>query len=249
MEKHVEKCLKSLKSRHFQSHFAAGFDDACTIALNLIPESAVVGLGDSSTVRRIGLLEKMEKQNLAILNPFKIQPSDIEPMEAQLYTNSVSTQASVCDVFITGTNAITQDGRIVNVDAVGNRVAGMFWGHPVSIIIVGKNKIVKDLDAAFERIRYTIAPNHSYLKSSGAENGAPKTPCVKTGECTDCRSSNRTCNIFTIIESKPVRTNLHVILINEDLGLGWDPEWPEERIQRIIENHKRYMWKPRFKMF
>jgi len=249
MEKYIEKCLASLKSRHFNGYYASSFEEACSTALHLIPKDAVVGLGDSSTVRRIGLLEKLHKKSVLLLNPFKNQELDIDPKDAREYTDYVSTKAAVCDVFIAGTNALTEDGRIVNVDATGNRVAGMFWGHPTSIIVVGKNKIVKDLDKAFERIRNVIAPNHSYIKSADAGRGAPKIPCVKTRECHDCRSLNRTCNIFTIIESKPLRTTLHVIIIDEDLGLGWDPDWPDERIQRIIENHKRYMWKPKFKIF
>ena len=147
-------------------------------------------------------------------------------------------ETTLSDVFLTGTNALTQDGRLVNVDAVGNRVAGMFWGHPLSIIIAGRNKIVRDLDEAFHRIRNIIAPNH--FKIRAALGGRKReTPCVVTGECNDCRAKDRGCNIFTVIESKPSQTNLNVILVNRDLGLGWDPSWPEERIAAIAANYKK----------
>lgn len=130
------------------------------------------------------------------------------------------------------------------MDAAGNRVAGMFWGHPISIIVVGRNKIVKGLEEAFDRIRYIIAPNHIRIRSVELGGREFKTPCVTTGECNDCRATDRACNIFTIIEGKPFRTTLNVIIVNEDLGLSWDPSWPQERIAQIIENYKKFVWIP-----
>jgi hypothetical protein len=72
-----------------------------------------------------------------------------------------------------------------------------------------------------------------------------KTPCAVTGECRDCRSIDRICNIFTIVEGKPFFTDLNVVLVNEDLGLSWDPSWPKGRILQIIENYKKFVWVPR----
>lgn len=249
MDFQIETCLASLRSHHMNGIFAESPEEAAEKALGLIPQHATVGLGDSSAVRTIGLLERLEKKDIRVLNPFKLQDPNIDPEEAYEYTERTSRDATLCDVFLTGTNAITQDGKLVNVDAVGNRVAGMFWGHPVSIIIVGKNKIVKDLDEAFDRIRNTIAPNHSFLKSADSGGKKPKMPCATTGQCDDCRSIDRACNIFTIIENKPLRTELNVVIVNEDLGLGWDPSWPEDRIKRIIDNHKNFLWRPRFNIF
>ena len=144
-------------------------------------------------------------------------------------------------MFLTGTNAVTLDGRLINVDASGNRIAGMFHGHPISIIAVGRNKLVKDLDEAFRRIRSIIAPNHIKIRVD-LGGWRFKTPCVTTGECQDCRTRDRACNVFSIIEGKPFRTDLNVIVINEDLGLSWDESWPRERITKIIENYKRFVW-------
>jgi hypothetical protein len=114
------------------------------------------------------------------------------------------------------------------VDAVGNRIAGIFWGHPVSIVVVGRNKIVKDLDEAFYRIKNIIAPNHVRIRSVELGGRNSKTPCAVTGECSDCRAIDRICNIFGVIEGKPLFTDLNVIIVNEDLGLGWDPSWPKK---------------------
>jgi hypothetical protein len=71
-----------------------------------------------------------------------------------------------------------------------------------------------------------------------------KTPCVVSGQCTDCRAADRICNIFTIIESKPLRTDINVVIVDEDLGLSWDESWPKERISHIINEYKKYVWLP-----
>jgi hypothetical protein len=120
----------------------------------------------------------------------------------------------------------------------------MFWGHPLSIVVVGKNKIVRDLDEAFQRIRNIIAPTHFRIRSGELGGRKRETPCVATGECADCRAADRGCNIFTIIEGKPTQTNLNVILVNQDLGLGWDPSWPHERIAKILHSYKQFVWVP-----
>jgi len=83
---------------------------------------------------------------------------------------------------------------------------------------------------------------HFYL--DGGNIGCPASPCAKTGECTDCRSIDRICNVFTIIEGKPFRTQLTVVIVDEDLGLSWDTSWPQSPVSGIIEEYKRFVWIP-----
>jgi hypothetical protein len=170
--------------------------------------------------------------------------STIDLENFRQWRERTNREASLCDVFLTGTNALTQDGKLVNVDASGNRVAGMFWGHPLSIVIVGRNKIVGTLDEAFDRIKNVIAPTHFHIRSGELGGKKRETPCVATGQCNDCRSLDRGCNIFTIIEGKPSKTTLNVIIVNRDLGLGWDPSWPLERIKKIENDYRKYVWLP-----
>jgi len=242
MDIHIGQTLDSLHSRHINGIFAEDSDDARLKVLSLIPRDAVVGIGDSTAVRQVGIPQALKERGTKVLDGFDPQETQINPQNAQARHDQIVREATICDVFLTGTNAITQDGRLVNVDAAGNRVAGMFWGHPLSIVVVGKNKIVRDLDGAFHRIRHFIAPNHIRIRC--AELGGRKfgTPCVASGECSDCRATDRACNIFTVIEGKPFRTNLNVIIVNEDLGLGWDTSWPKERIRKIVEKYKEYVW-------
>jgi hypothetical protein len=191
-------------------------------------------------VRQIGVIEELKKRGTRVFDAFdrKIACNDDK------WYKKLVEDSRMCDVFLTGSNAITQDGRCVNLDGVGNRVSGMVWGHPTVIIIAGKNKIVKNLDEAFNRVRNVIAPNHIRIRAVELGGRRPETPCVVTGRCSDCRSKDRMCNIFTIIESKPLRTNISVVIVDEDLGLGWDESWPRERIAKIIEEYKKSVWIP-----
>ncbi len=243
MEKQMEKVLSSLHARHIRGVYAENRQEANQKILALIPPDATVGIGDSTTMRQLGVLSALQERGTRILNPFETKGDNVRVEELRAKRGRVMKEATLTDVFLTGSNAITEDGKIVNVDANGNRVAGMFWGHPLSILAIGRNKVVRDLDEALHRIRTLIAPSHFHIRD---ELGARKrrTPCVATGECNDCRAEDRGCNVFTIIEGKPASVDLHVFLVNEDLGLGWDPSWPEDRISKIRESYKKFVWIP-----
>jgi hypothetical protein len=244
MDAQIKETLSSLHSRHIHGILAENSEKAIQKIMNLIPHDAVVGIGDSTTMRQLSIPKALKERGNKVLNPFEPKRSQTDPHDAFQWHKNMLKKATVSDVFLTGTNAITQDGRLVNVDAVGNRVAGMFWGHPTSIIVVGRNKIVRDMDEAFYRIRKIIAPNHVHIRSVELGGRNSKTPCAVTGECSDCRAADRICNIFTVIEGKPFFTDLNVIILNKDLGLGWDPSWPKYRIIKILENYKKFVWIP-----
>jgi L-lactate utilization protein LutB len=244
MDTNIEKILSSLRSRHINGIFAEDYEEANQKILALIPLNATVGIGDSTSMRQLGILQALRERGTKILNPFEPKEENISVENFRQRRARVVKDATLSDVFLTGTNALTQDGKLVNVDATGNRVAGMFWGHPLSIIVVGRNKIVKNLDEALQRIRNIIAPSHFRIRTGELGGRKKETPCVVTGKCNDCRAVDRGCNIFTIIEGKPSQTDLNVILVNQDLGLGWDPSWPQERISKILDNYKKFVWVP-----
>lgn len=235
MEEAIKKTLKSLEARNLRAWFAKNCKEARDRMLDMISRDAVVGIGDSSTVRQIGIIKALRQRGTKVINPFD---SDRIIKDKRTFLEFLfwpSIEATVCAVFLTGTNAITQDGRLLSIDAAGNRVAGMFWGHPQVILAVGKNKIVKNLDEAFRRVKDVVAPEH--LRRRGAS-----TPCTVTGKCHDCIGKGRICAITTIIESKPLLTDINVIVVNEDLGLSWDRSWPQERIKKIAKKHEKFMW-------
>ena len=241
MKSEMEEVLASLQARHIRGEYAENREEATRKILQLIPAGATVGIGDSTAMRQVGILPALKERGTKVLNPFEPKGDGVSVEDFRAWRTRVMREATLADVFLTGSNAVTRDGRIVNVDANGNRVAGMFWGHPLSIVVVGRNKIVGDLEEAFGRIRQVIAPTHFYVRSTELRGRIRKTPCAATGECQDCRSTERGCNIFSIIEGKPSQTELHVILVDLDLGLGWDPSWPAGRIAEIREAYKRYV--------
>lgn len=244
MDAQIRECLAALKSRHIKGVFAENLDEGCQRILDLIPQDAVVGIGDSTGVRQMAVIARLNVRGTKLLNPYDPQANISDLAKYGEMRRRLLREATVCDVFLTGTNAITLDGRLVNMDANGNRTAGMFWGHSISIVTVGRNKIVKDLDEAFERVRKVIAPNHVRIRAVELGGRTRNTPCAQTGECSDCRSSDRICNILTVIEGKPASTDLNVILVDEDIGLGYDPSWPAARIRNILDNYKKLVWVP-----
>jgi hypothetical protein len=234
MDQVIARTIKALGRRQSVGWAAENVSEARDIVLAIVPREAVVGTGDSTSVRQTGVVEALEARGNRLINGFAI-PTNVTDV-GSLFENSFwpMLEATLCDVFLTGSNALTEDGRLVNVDGAGNRVAGMIWGHPTTVLIVGRNKIVKDLDAALDRVKNVIAPEHLRRK------GAP-TPCTATGHCHDCLGPTKVCAVTAIIERKLPHTDLHVVIVNEDLGLGWARDWPEQRIGKIVARHEEYM--------
>jgi hypothetical protein len=121
-------------------------------------------------------------------------------------------QALLTDLFITGTNAITEAGHLINLDMIGNRVGAITYGPKNVIILAGRNKIVADLDDAMYRIKNHAAPVNAMRLDM-------KTPCVKSGRCADCKSPARICNSWTITEKSFPKGRIKVVLINQDMGI------------------------------
>lgn len=235
MEERIKKTLKALKARNMRAWSVNDSEEARDLILDLIPHDAIVCVGDSSTVRQIAITKELERRGTKVINGFDPEMPARHSEKHLEVMFRMTIEATLGDVFLTGTNAVTQDGRLLNVDAAGNRVAGMIWGHPQVILVVGKNKIVRDLDEAFHRIKNVIAPEHIRRR------GGLKPPCRVTGKCEGCIGKNRVCNVTTIIEGAPLFTEINVVVVNKDLGLGWDPSWPKEKIAEIGENHEEFM--------
>ncbi len=229
----IERTLKYLKAHFFDARLAQTEDEAREMMLGMIPATSTVGIGDSVTLRQIGIIDALAGRGNAIVNPFLGELTK-DPSRQKEFLQ-LCRKTFTTDVFITGANAVTEDGKIMSVDYAGNRVAATIYGAPKVILAIGRNKIVKDVDGAFDRIRSVIAPVHAGRK-------ARKTPCVTTGKCNDCERPDRICSVTIIVERKPAHTDLAVILVNKDLGLGWDPAWDEKRINGIRSNYLENTW-------
>lgn len=198
----------ALVKNNFDVYLTDSTDEAKTLVLDtLLPELApqTISWGGSLTHIQTGIYAELkEHQDITILDTYDKSLTPAESYELR-------RQSLLVDLFITGTNAVTEKARLVNLDMIGNRVAAITFGPKHVIILVGRNKIVADVDEAIERIKTYAAPvNVMRLEK--------KTPCLKTGVCQNCKSPERICNAWTISEKSFPKGRIKVILINEDLG-------------------------------
>ncbi|MDH5713407.1 MAG: lactate utilization protein [Candidatus Bathyarchaeota archaeon] len=198
----VRRTLAALERNGFQTFFVSTRAEALDKVLSLIPTHANVGIGGSVTLREIDLIDALASRGNTVFQHWS-QPEENLRAIMMKQLNS--------DVFLASSNAVTEDGRLVNIDKAGNRVVAMIFGPRKVILVIGVNKIVKDLEEGILRARNVAAPMN-------ARRRGDKTPCATTGVCTDCETPDRLCRVITIMEKKPSRTDVAVILVGEELG-------------------------------
>ncbi len=203
-EKQAERTVQALKKNNFEALYVSDSKAAVEEVMKQIPDGATVGAGGSITLAQLGIFDSLKNRKVTLILPTQAKTTE-ERLE--LTRKSFSS-----DVFLSGTNAVTEDGKLFNVDARGNRVGAMFVGPKKTIIVCGVNKIVKDLEAAEKRVREWAGPQN-------AKRLGRKTPCAETGICSDCSSPDRICNIYVALAKKPVGTEVVVILVGENLGI------------------------------
>lgn len=206
----LDKTIASLRRNHFDVFFAETTAAAQTLFFREIwPALSVetVSWGDSETLKATGVLEQL-KQNPEI----SVIPTFAPGMsrKQKLYWRRQALQA---DLFLTGSNALTQQGQLVNLDMIGNRVSGITFGPRNVVLFIGINKITLNLEEAMHRVRTIAAPQNA-IRHEGL-----RTPCHQTGICTDCNSPDRICNVWTITEKSYPAGRIKIILINQELGL------------------------------
>ncbi|MFP5214089.1 MAG: lactate utilization protein [Acidobacteriota bacterium] len=208
--KRLERCRKALEGNGFEAFVARDALHAREIILGeIVPrvDARIVSWADSMTLARTGVLRDLwEDPRFTFIKTFDETVSREEVIERR-------RQALLSDLFFTGTNALTESGQLVNLDMIGNRVAAITFGPKTVVITVGRNKLVPGLDEAMRRIKDYAAPVNAIRHTRF------KTPCRETGRCMDCKSPDRICNYWSIVEKSFPRGRIKVILINEDLGL------------------------------
>jgi hypothetical protein len=200
---------EQLKKNNFNAIVVESPGQAAQYVLDqLLPElkPETVSYGGSMTLIGTGLLDALaDRKGLNFISPNAPGISSEEKSELR-------RQGLLVDLYLTGTNAVTEDGRLVNLDMIGNRVGALTFGPKKVVVVVGRNKITADLETAMYRIKDYAAPANAMRLDC-------KTPCVKTSECADCKSPGRICNTWTITEKSYPKGRITVILVNGDLGL------------------------------
>ena len=204
----IADAAAALEANNFEVFTVDTAEQARTTVLEtVLPETKAqsVSWGGSMTFTGTGLYETLkDRTDLTILDTYDKSLSPEEGYERR-------RQALLVDLFFTGTNAITLDGKLVNLDMIGNRVGGITFGPKHVVIVAGRNKIVTDMDEAMFRIKNYVAPVNAMRLDK-------KTPCMKTSYCQECKSPDRICNTWTISEKSFPKKRIKVILVNEDLG-------------------------------
>jgi hypothetical protein len=199
---------EALNANNFDAVVVDNAIEAKTRVLEkMIPETGATSIswGGSLTFIATGIYDAVkESDDLKVLDTFAKGLTAEEMLERR-------RQSLLVDLFITGSNAVTETGQLVNLDMFGNRIGAITFGPKHVIILVGRNKIVTDLDEAMFRIKNYAAPVNTMRLGK-------KTPCSKTSYCEECKSPDRICNTWTITEKSFPKGRVKVVLINEDMG-------------------------------
>ena len=221
-EQRARVAVGNLQKRSINAQYVPSRQEALSAILDMIAPGATVARADSVTLDQVGVIPELRKSNRNKViysverdaeGYWLAEPEQKWKMERETFSS---------DVFLTGTNAITLDGKLVNIDGHGNRVSTMIFGPRKVIVVAGANKIVKDITEALERIQNICAPMNAkrhYLKHHHSAFG--ELPCVRTGKCADCKHEWRICCYTVVIEGSmgPDRGRINVVLVGEELGI------------------------------
>ena len=203
-ERLAAKLIKNLERRHFEAHYCHTAEDIIAKVKSIIPEGSSITWGGSMSIRDIGLTQALKDGNYVVYDR-----DDVTTAEEKL---AVYRKAFEVDYYLASTNAISEDGVLVNIDGNGNRVAAITWGPKHVIFVVGLNKVAQDVGAALQRARSTASPIN-------AARFDIDTPCQKDGMCHNCNSPQSICNyIHFLRNSHPEKR--HIVILT-DLNLGY----------------------------
>jgi hypothetical protein len=199
----ADAAVAALRQNGFESVYCPTAAQARQLVLERIAPGLTVGFGGSQTIKALKLSEPLAQSGCTLCDhSLHTGPQRLEMCRREL----------LCDVFLTGSNAVTMDGQLYNVDMRGNRTSAMMFGPRQVIVVAGVNKIVPDLQAAQQRVRFVAAPRNALRLGLS-------TPCVQTGYCMDCTSPQRICNATLTLNKRPSDTGMLVVIVGEALGL------------------------------
>lgn len=199
----VEKLINNLRARRIEGIYCQSIEEAKHKILEMIPQSASVGIGNSATLKQMDVSSVLSNRGNVIYDKTNAKTKE--------ESKKMKKKALLADWYITGTNGLSMDGHLVNMDHSGNRVAAMIYGPERVIVVVGANKVVNTLEDAVYRVRNVASPKN-------ARRAGFNPPCVEVNQCVDCKSDERVCNNLVIIEGQSDGERMKVLIINEEMG-------------------------------
>jgi hypothetical protein len=204
MEERFTQVLKNLEERGFSAHYFAAKEEAAAWLAQQVPAGERVAFGGSVTLTQLGLGALLEQQGVQVIDYRNSDYSAAELYEKQrsvFFTHSYFSSA----------NALTEQGIILNVDGMGNRLAATLYGPKQVYFVVGRNKLTADMDAAVKRLEEVAAP----LNCRRLDR---PTPCKVSGHCQHCGAATSICRAWLALQYAPNGAKYHVVLIDEELG-------------------------------
>lgn len=216
----AQEAIRNLTRNRINACYAPTLAEALSIIMGMVPSGATVVRGDSITVDQVGVIPALvQRGRNRVVDPFEMDERGRlrhNPEQAHdLYREAFSA-----DVFLAGSNAVTLDGKLVNTDGLGNRVAPMIFGPKKVILVAGVNKVVSNVEEARQRIRDIAAPLDVKRYILKGQTAYETLPCARTGLCADCRHEFRFCSYTVVIESVAATESgrINVVLVGEELG-------------------------------
>lgn len=204
VDQKVKRTMENLEKNNMSAYYATDEKSVLKKINELVDKGNIVSVGGSMTLFETGVIEFLRSGKYNFLDRYK--PGLTKEEIKDIYRKSFSA-----DAYFTSSNALTEEGELYNVDGNGNRVAAMIYGPDKVIVIVGVNKIVKDVNEAIERNKRTAAP-------ANAKRLDRKTPCAKLGYCVECSSPERICNDYVLIKKQGQKNRISVIIVGKELG-------------------------------
>ncbi|MDL2237643.1 lactate utilization protein [Christensenellaceae bacterium OttesenSCG-928-K19] len=200
-----QELIDTFNEKGFDANFFEDSGAARDYVMELIAGAGTVGIGGSQTLKDTGIFDAIAQSGKTLY------ASALERQKENPDMADMMQKATFADCYVTSSNAITKEGDFINIDATGNRVAPMFFGPKHTIIVCGINKITDNAHKAIARIKQEAVPKN-------AQRLGLATPCAVKGKCENCNSPQRICRIVVRIQYPTRVTNIHLVLINEELG-------------------------------
>ena len=203
-EQKILRTIESLNKNNMNGYLVNTKEELIEKIKDLVKENSTVSCGGSMSLFETGVIDHLRSGRYKFLDRYE------EGLSREQITK-LFKESFFADAYFASSNAVTEDGKLYNVDGNGNRVAAMLFGPEKVILVVGVNKIVRDIDEAIKRIKEISAP-------ANAKRLDKITPCSKVGYCMECKGKDKICREFTIIASQGNKNRIHVIFMNEDIG-------------------------------
>lgn len=203
-EQRIKRTMENIEKNNMEAYYVQDEKELMEKIKDFIKEGDTVAVGGSQTLFETKIIDFLRNEKFNFVDRYapNLSKEDIK----EVFRKSFFT-----DVYFTSTNAVTENGELYNVDGNGNRVAAMIYGPDSVVVVVGINKIVKDLDAAIKRNKEVSGPaNNTRLNTSN--------PCTKIGRCIDCKNPRRICNNYVLIKRQSVKGRIKVIIVGKELG-------------------------------